>query len=137
MPEALPGAVAAATVTDRGDGDDEGGGDDTLEETPEGIGGETFAAEGVGPPDAESAAATGTLMAIAAKDAVSAEGFLAGLGLSVAVQMAVANESANGVAVRTGDEFELLGKGAPLVIVAEEVGHVSPRLLRTPVRIGV
>ena len=44
----------------------------------------------------------------------------------VAVQMAVANEGSNGVAMRTRGELELLCQGAPMVVVAVkalQLGH--------------
>jgi hypothetical protein len=118
LPEALPGAVATAVVKGGADGGSDGAGEDAEEELPEGVGGETAAADGVGLPDAEGVSATGSAVAVAAKDTVSAVGFLAGLGLVVAVQMTVAIERADLLATWTRGEFEAVGNGVPFVFVA-------------------
>jgi hypothetical protein len=118
LPEALPGAVGAAAVGDGANGSGDAGGDGELEETPESVGGETEAADFVGRPDAEGASATATCVAVAAKNTACPQGFVAGLGLVVADQMAVANQGANDVAMRTRGLFELLGKREPFVVVA-------------------
>ena len=131
LPEALPGAVAPAAVGDGVDGGGERADDDALEEAPDGVGGEAEAADFVGGPDAEGASATGASVAVAAKDAASAAGFLPGMGFIVAVQMAVAIKSANGSAMGTRKVFELLGQGVPLLIVAAKAwdgAHDDARL---------
>src|SRR5882724_9097442 len=68
FPDAQPGPVAQLAAGGA-DGIDDAVGDGAFEELPQSAGGQAEASNFVGDPDAESPAATGTCVAIAAKDA--------------------------------------------------------------------
>ena len=76
-------------------------------------GSQAEASDLIGHPDAEGASAAAALIAVAAKDAVGAKGFAFRAGLVESVQEAVANQHADGLAMRTGRLLELLGQSIP------------------------
>jgi hypothetical protein len=121
FPEPQAGA-AAEMGRQRVQGPGEAVGDDPLEKAGEGMGGEAKASELVGEPDAAGASAAGPVVAVAAEDAMSAEGGMAGSGVIVAAEETVTDEVARGVAVGTSDEFESWDEGVPVI-----GGMVEPR----------
>ena len=127
LPNALPGAVAEMAVGGtNGSGQGADGGE--LEEAPKAAGGEAESSDFVGAPDAEGATAAGAGLAIAAKDASGAEGFLAGVLVVKTEQTAMAIEGADDLAMRTGCLLEPLGKRRPFAFVPAKpsvVGHES------------
>jgi hypothetical protein len=72
-------------------------------------GGQAEPSDFVGEPDAEGPPATGTCLAVAAKDPPGAHRFSLGAALVKAVQKAVPNQRADHLAVRTGRLLEPLG----------------------------
>ena len=109
LPDTLPRAVAEMAIGGP-DGSEEGADGGELEESPKTAGGQAEPANFVGAPDAESAAATGPGLAIAAKDAAGADGFMLEVFLIKSIQTAVAIESADDLAMRTGRMLEPLGQ---------------------------
>ena len=79
FPDALPGPVAELAVDGAAGGDDAAG-DGELEEPPQSAGGQAEPSDLVGEPDAEGPSATGTCMAVAAKDPPGADGLSLGAG---------------------------------------------------------
>jgi hypothetical protein len=115
------------------DSSDHAAGDGTLEEAPQGTGDQTEAADSVGKPDAESASAAATFMAIAAEDAAGADGFSPRTAVVEAVQRAVANQSADDLAVGTGRQLEPLNRRVPFLVAATKptlLAHARPLLSR-------
>jgi len=129
FPDALECSFAAwavGGVAGVGDGADDG----VLEKRPEGACGEAQASDFVGQPDAEGSSAATPPMAVAAKDPSCPECLSWCVGVVESGECAVANEHANGLAVGTGSQFEPLGDGEPLLLVAVEawllfVAHVG------------
>jgi len=123
FPDAQQGPVAQLAVAGA-----EGGanavGDGVLEKAPQAGGCQAETSDFVGGPDAEGAAAAGPSLAVAAKDPPGAEGFTVGVAVVKTVQKAMANESADSLAVRTGGQLEVFGNGLPFLGVA-----VKPALL--------
>jgi hypothetical protein len=74
----------------------------------------------LGEEDADGSAATRSPVAVAAKDPPGPEDGSRGLRVVEAVEGAVANEGANGLAVGTGGEFDAFHEGDPLVVGAVE-----------------
>ena len=105
-------------------GGEEAVGDGDWEEVPQAGGGQCEASDFVGEPDGEGPSAAGSCLAVAAKDPPGAECFSLGAALVKAVQKAVANESADDLAVRTGGLLEPFGQGVEFLGVA-----VKPWLL--------
>ena len=104
-------------------------GDGVLQEAPQGGGGHGEASDFVGGPDAEGATAAWSGIAVAAQDAACAEGFAARVGVVKTGEKAVANESADNLAVWTGDQLEALDKGLPFFDAAIKpalLDHVAP-----------
>src|SRR5271157_1741608 len=99
-------------------------GDGALEEAPQAGGGQAEASDFVGEPDGERPPAAGSCVAVAAKDPPGAERLVPEVVLVIAEQTAVANESADHLAVRTRGLLEPLGKGVEFLVVA-----VKPALL--------
>ncbi len=64
-------------------------------------------------------------IAVAAKDPACANGFARGEALVKAAQIAVANERAARLAMRTGRLLESLGKRDPILVVAAKPLHVA------------
>ena len=118
LPDAAPGAVAAMAAAAAASGA-EAVGDGAAEEAVQAGGGQAEAADFIGEPDGDGPAAAGACVAVAAKEAVRAAGHAWG-GFVKAVQRAVANESADDLAVGTGGELEPLDDGVPIVVVAAE-----------------
>ena len=123
FPDALPGAVAEMAVGGA-DGGADAAGDGGLEEPPQAAGGQAEPSDLVGAPDAEGPPATGACIAVAAKDPPGAHGFSLGAAVVKAVQKAVPNQRADGLAVRTRRLLEPLGHGVPFLVAA-----VKPSLL--------
>jgi hypothetical protein len=86
----------------------------------EGAGAQARTSDRLGEKDADGPSATATPMAVAAKDPPGPEDFSRGLSVVEAVEGAVSNEGADGLAVRTGREFKPFDEGDPLVVVAVE-----------------
>jgi hypothetical protein len=135
-PEALQGPFAPRRVH----GPD-GGGDraanDAPEEIPQGACRDAQSSDRIGEPDAEGKAAAATPIAIAAEDASSPDGLSRRAALVEAVQSAVPNELADGVAVRTRQLLEPQGEGAPLPFIAAKPSLFHrylppPRKIRKP-----
>lgn len=101
FPDALPGPATSPAVGDGADRSGDAAGDGALKESPQSTGCEAQPSDFVGEPDAECPSATMTCIAIAAKDPPSADRFLLGVALVVSVQIAVANQRANRLAMRT------------------------------------
>ncbi len=129
--EALPDTLqssGAQVAVGSADGGGDAAGDGALEEAPEHVGREAEPSNFVGEPDAESASTAGTSIAVAAKDASCANGFLLWTGLVESVQEAMQNECSDGCAVRAVGEFELFGDRAPILGAAVEplqLSHIS------------
>jgi len=119
LPDALPGPLTPLALDVPAGGEDACG-ECELEEARQGVGGDAEPADFVGEPDAEGPAATGACLAVAAEYPPGTQGFSLGAGLVEAVQAAVPIQGANGLAMRTGDLLELLGKSQPFVVVAEK-----------------
>src|SRR5271156_1764993 len=99
LPDPLPGAIGQpATEGAAGGGDAKG--DGVLEEQPQSGGGQAEPPDLVGQPDAEGPAATGTRVAIAAKDSPGAHRLFLGTGLVKTVQETVPNQRPDHLAVR-------------------------------------
>src|SRR5271170_7394010 len=128
LPDALPRAVAEMAIGGP-DGSEEGADGGELEESPKTAGGQAEPANFVGAPDAESAAATGPGLAIAAKDAAGADGFALEVFLIKSIQTAVAIESADDLAMRTGRMLEPLGKRRPFVGVPAKPSLLAHRAM--------
>lgn len=124
FPDALQGPVTevAAGGADRGE-DAAGGGE--LEEPPQAAGGQAKPSDFIRAPDAEGSAATTPSIAVAAKDPACANGLALGEALVEAAQIAVANERAARLAMRTGHLLESLSKHDPILVVAAKPLHVA------------
>ena len=111
-----------------GNGSDQtarGGG---QEEPPQGAGREAQASDFVGKPDADGTPAAGAGIAVAAKDAASADDVARGGGVIKAAQRAMANEVANDMAMRTGRQLESFDEGVPILSAIAEppyFGHAD------------
>ncbi len=116
-PDALPGSIAEMAVGSA-DGCDQGAGHRELEEAPQAAAGQAEPANFVGTPDAESPPAARSAVAIAAKDPPGADGFLPGAAVVKAAQIAVADERANNLAMRTRRQLEPLRQGVPFLVTA-------------------
>ena len=123
FPDALPGSSAEMGV-DGADGGGDAAGDGVLEESPEKVSGEAKPSDFVGEPDAEGSSATGTCIAVAAKDAPCARRFALRIAVVETVQIAVSNQGADHLAVRTRRLLEAFGQDA------EFVGAAKPRIPR-------
>ena len=119
MPDALHGPVTEMAV-EAADGGEDAVGDGALEKAPQAGGGQAEASDLVGGPDGEGPPAAAPGVAVAAKDAAGTEGLSPGVDLVKAVQGAVANESADDVAVGTGGQLEPLDDRGPFLGVAEK-----------------
>ena len=124
LPDTLPGPNTALAADGVAGGQDTGG-DGNLEEMPQSVGGNAEASEVVGEPDAEGPAATGTCLAVAAKDAPCAQYFSPGVALVGSGETAVSNQCADHLAVRAGHVLEPLCNGRPFVVVAVEPDLLS------------
>ena len=127
-PDALPGSVAEMAVSSA-DGCDNGAGHGVLEKPPQAAAGQAEPANLVGTPDAESPPAARSTVAIAAKDPPGADGFLPGAAVVKAAQIAVADERANDLAMRTRRQLEPLSQGVPFLVAAAKpslLAHVRP-----------
>jgi hypothetical protein len=129
FPDALPGPVASPAVGDDADRSGNAAGDGVFEEAPQSVRCQAQPSDFVRAPDAEGATAAVPCMAIAAKDPPSANGFLLGVALVVAAQIAVANQRANHLAMRTRRLLELFRNRAPFRFAAVKptlFAHVRP-----------
>jgi len=116
-PDAMQGPIAEMAV-EAADGGEGAVGDDALQEAPQAGGGQSEASDFVGGPDGEGPAAAVPCVAVAAKDPLGAAGLSLGVALVKSVEKAVANESTDNLAKRTGSQLEPLGKGVELFGVA-------------------
>jgi hypothetical protein len=129
FPDTLPGPVTSPTVGDDADRSGNAAGDGGFEESPQSEGCQAQPSDFVRAPDAECPSAAVPCMAVAAKDAPSADGFLLGAALVVSAQIAVANQRANRFAMRTRHLLELFSNRAPFRLAAEKpslLAHVRP-----------
>jgi len=129
FPEALPGPVTSPAVGDDADRRGDAAGDGALEEFPQSAGCQAQPSDFVRAPDAEGPSAAATCAAIAAKDPPSAHRFLLGVALVVSAQIAVANQRANRLAVRTRRLLEPLSNRVPFIVAAVKpslLAHVCP-----------
>jgi hypothetical protein len=108
--------------------------DDPLEEGPEGGCGEAESADFLGEPDTDGSSASVPAMAVAAEDSAGADGW-PGAAVIESGENAMADEGADGKAVRAGGELESLNDGGPfrLVVVkpsfaAHDRSHAGGRL---------
>src|SRR5271156_1066602 len=123
-PDALPGSVAEMAVGSA-DGCDHGAGHGVLEEAPQAAAGQAEPANFVGTPDAESPPAARPAVAVAAKNASSPHGLMPAAVVKAA-QIAVADERADSLAMRTRRQLEPLNQGVPfLVAVAKPSLHAN------------
>jgi hypothetical protein len=130
-PDALPGPVTSPAVGDDADRGGDAVGDGVFEESPQSVGCQAQPSDFVRDPDAECPSAPATCDAIAAKDPPSADRFLLGVALVVSAQIAVANQRADNLAVRTRRLLEPLSNRAPFLGVAVKpslLAHVRPML---------
>jgi len=114
FPDALQAPVTEMTVGSA-DGCADAVGHGALEEAPQTAGGEAEPPDLVGTPDAERAAAARPCIAVAAKDASGAHCFSLRVALVIPVQIAVPNQRAGNLAVRTRCLLEALGNRVPFV----------------------
>ncbi len=114
LPDALQGPVTELAVGGA-DGCADAVGHGALEEPPQTAGGKAEPSDLVGAPDAESPAAPWTCIAVAAKDASGTHGFSLGTSLVKPKQIAVPNQHADNLAVRTGRLLEPLGNRVPFL----------------------
>jgi hypothetical protein len=131
FPDALPGAVASPAVGDDAACRGDAAGDGALQESPHSVGGQAQPPDFVGNPDAEGTPAAAPPMAVAAKDPPSADRLALGVALVVAAQKAVANQRANGFAMRTRRLLESFSNHAPIQVAAAKPAllvHVRPML---------
>ena len=130
LPDALQSPVAQMALRGSARGGDAVG-DGTQEELPEKAGGEAQPSDFIGEPNAERASAPATRVAVAAKDSAGAHGLFLGAALVEAEQKAVADERADGLAMRTGRPLEPFRNRVPFVVGAvKELCHAhgpSPR----------
>ena len=130
LPDALQGPVTELAVGGA-DGCADAVGHGALEEPPQTAGGKAEPSDLVGAPDAESPAAPWTCIAVAAKDASGTHGFSLGTSLVKPKQIAVPNQHADNLAVRTGRLLEPLGNRVPFLGTAAKPslrahpGHAS------------
>jgi hypothetical protein len=115
FPDALHCPIAQlASKSVAGGADAAGNG--ALEEAPQGGGGQAEPPDFVGEPDAESPPATGTCLAVVAKDTPGAHRLSLGAAFVKSVQTAVPIQRADGLAVRTGRLLEPLGNADPFLL---------------------
>jgi hypothetical protein len=114
FPDALQGPVTELAVGSA-DACDYAVGNGVLEEPPQTAGGEAEASDFVGAPDAESPSAPRTCIAIAAKNASGAHCFSQGVAVVIPAQIAVPNQRANNLAVRTRRLLEPFGNRIPFL----------------------
>lgn len=126
FPDALPGAIAEPAA-DGVSGGEQAAGDSELEEAPQGAGAETEAADLVGEPDAEGPSASGTGIAVAAKDALGVAGLLRAC-LIEAAQIAMPDQRADGLAVRAAGLLEAFGDRGPFLGAAKALVDHGPCL---------
>ena len=120
-------------VSDSADRGGDAAGDGALEESPQRAGCQAEPSDFVGAPDAERPPATTTGMAVAAKDPPCADRFSLGVALVVAAQIAVANQRADHLAMRTRHQLEPLSHRVPFLVAATKpslLAHVRTRLPR-------
>lgn len=112
LPDALPGSVTEMAV-DCTAGREDTAGSGELEKPPQTGGGQAKPADFVGTPDAEGPAATRACVAVAAKDPPGAHGFASGAGVVKAAQIAMPNQCADHLAMRTRHQLEPQGQRVP------------------------
>ena len=129
FPDALPGPVTSPAVGDDADRRSDAAGNGVFEESPQRAGCQAQPSDFVRAPDAECPSAPSTCVAVAAKDPPSANCFLLGVALVVSAQIAVPNQRADNLAVRTRRLLEPLSNRAPFLGVAVKpslLAHVRP-----------
>ena len=124
FPDALPGPLIQPATSGAAGGEDAKG-DGVLEEQPQSGGGQAEPSDLVGQPDAEGSAATGTRVAIAAKDSPGAHRLFLGTGLVAPVQETVPNERAEHLAVRAARLLEPFGNRGPLLVATEKPSFLA------------
>jgi len=127
--KAFPDALQGAATEKAGhgvDGGEDGAGGGALEEPPEEVGGQAEASDFVGVPDAKGPSAPGAGLSIAAKDALGADRFDFGRAVVKAAQEAMAQEGADDIAVRTGDELKPLSQRGAFLSAIAKPPHLAP-----------
>ena len=117
--EAFPDSLEGSVIQMTGSGVDRKGDsarDGALEKPPEASGRQAEPADFVGEPDAESASATGTCIAVVAEDPMGPLDFFPGATLVVAVQTAVVNQRTDRLTVRALRLLDLFGEGGPFFV---------------------
>jgi hypothetical protein len=130
LPDPLPGAIGQPATEGAAGGEDPKA-DGLLEEQPQSGGGQAEPPDLVGQPDAEGPAATGTRVAIAAKDSPGAHRLFLGAALVKSVQETVPNQRAEPLAMWAARLLEPFRDHAPFRITAAKpclLAHdVAPR----------
>ncbi len=119
FPNALPGPLAQLAIEGAAGGEDAGG-DSALQEPPQGAGGQAEPSDFVGEPDAESPPATGTCVAVAAKDPPGAHRLSPRAALVESAQEAVPDQRADHLAMRAGRLFDPFRNRRPFLGTAEK-----------------
>jgi hypothetical protein len=136
-PDALQGPVTEMAVGGA-DGCEYGVGGGALEEPPQTAGCQTEPADFVSAPDAEGPSATRACIAIAAKDPPCADRFSPGVVLVKSAQIAVPNQRADHLAMRTRRLLEPLSNRVRFVDAAEKpsllthADHASTKIVILP-----
>ena len=129
FPDALPGPVTSPAVGDNADRSGDVAGSGALKEPPQSAGCQTEPSDFVGEPDAGRPPATRPRIAVAAKNPPSANRFLLGVALVVSAQIAVPNQRADRLAMRTRRLLETLSNRVPflgVVVKPSLLAHVRP-----------
>jgi hypothetical protein len=118
-PEALPGPVTEMAGGGTA-GSDQASGDGVLEEAPQTARGQAEPSDFVCGPDADRPPATAPCLAVATKNPPCPDRLTLGVALVIAAQIAVANQRAYHLAVRTGHQLEPLRHRAPFLGAADK-----------------
>jgi hypothetical protein len=132
LPDALHGSVTKMTVGGA-DGCGHAAGGGALEEPPQAAGGQAEPSDLVRTPDAEGPPAPATCMAVAAKNPPRPQRFSPG-ALVKSVQIAVADQHADNLAVRTRHLFEPLSNEVPFAFTVYKpllVAHLNHTSTKT------
>jgi len=119
FPDTLQGPITQLAI-EAADGNEYAVGDGALEEPPQSAGSQAEPSDFVGAPDAESPPATGTCLAVAAKDPPGAHRLSLRAALVKSVQEAVPNQRADNLAVRTRRLLEPFHNRHPFLGAAEK-----------------
>lgn len=124
FPDALQGSVTEIAVGGS-DGSEHAAGGGALEEPPQSGGGQAQPSDFVREPDADSPPAAATRIAVAAKEPSGADCLLLTVALVVAEQIAVSNQCADHLAMRTGRLLKPLSQRVPFLVAAAKPAHLA------------